>query len=249
VVRGPTILVIDDERASRIVLRRIFAGAGYQFFDASTGAQALERMSEGICDLIVLDPALADMDGFDLIRAIRHRSAKPIIVLSASNDECAKVRAFDLGVDDYVTKPFSEKELLARLRTAFRHRFQGKGEQSRVVSGDLEVDLVQRTVRVHGRLVLLTRLEYRLLSILVRHAGRVLTYPELTSQIWGESVPRSLRPLRMIIRGLRRKTEMDPARPAHIITETRIGYRLAVRQRAVVPAATAGWGRGVLRIF
>lgn len=239
-VLGPTILVVDDELASRIILRRIFLGAGYRYVDASTGAQTLERMSEGICDVIVLDPALADMDGFDLIRVIRHRSAMPIIVLSAKDDERAKVRAFDFGVDDYVTKPFSEKELLARLRNAFRHRFQASGEQSRFVSGDLQVDLVQRTVRVHGRLVPLTRLEYRVLSILVRRTGRVLTYQELTSQIWGERTPKSLQPLRMIIRGLRQKIEMDPARPAHIVTETRIGYRLAVRQRAVAFAATTG---------
>jgi two-component system KDP operon response regulator KdpE len=239
-VRGPTILVVDDELASRIALRRIFARAGYRYVDASTGAQALERMSEHSCEIIVLDPVLADMDGFELIRVIRHRSAMPIIVLSTSDDERAKVRAFDLGVDDYVSKPFSEKELLARLRTAFRHRFQAKGEQPRFISGDLEVDLVRREVRVHGRLVALTRLEYKVLSILVRHAGKVLTYSELTGQIWGESIPGTLQPLRVIVGGLRRKIETDPARPSYILTETRIGYRLSLRQRTVDVVPTTG---------
>src|SRR5215831_7277929 len=155
-VLGPTILVVDDELASRIALRRIFARAGYRYVDASTGAQALERMSEHSCEIIVLDPVLADMDGLELIRVIRHRSAMPIIVLSTSDDERTKVRAFDLGVDDYVTKPFADRELLARLRTALRHRFQARGEQPQFVSGDLIVDLVRRKVQVRGRPVTLS---------------------------------------------------------------------------------------------
>jgi two-component system KDP operon response regulator KdpE len=139
-----------------------------------------------------LDPAPADMDGFELIRAIRRGSVMPIIVLSTSDDERSKVRAFDLGADDYVTKPFSHKELLARLRTAFRHRFQARGEQPRFVSGDLEVDLVRREVRVRGRPTALTRLEYKVLSVFVRHAGRVLTHQQLARQIWGRTHTREV---------------------------------------------------------
>ena len=138
-LRGPTILVVDGEVAIRKILRKILVSAGYQFLDASSGAEALELMSAQTCEMIVLEPALSDMDGFDLIRVIRRRSAIPVIVLSISDDERSKVQAFDLGVDDYMTKPFAERELLARIRTAFRHRFQAKGEEPRFVSGDLVV--------------------------------------------------------------------------------------------------------------
>lgn len=237
-VRGPSILVIDDEPACRTALRKIFAAAGYQFVDASTGAEALERLNEHSCEMVVLDPALADMDGFELIRVIRRQYVMPIIVLSTSDDERSKVRAFDLGADDYVTKPFSDKELLARLRTAFRHRFQARGEQPRFVSGDLAVDLVRREVRVRGRPVALTRLEYKVLSAFVRHAGRVLTHEQLARQIWGERIPERLQPLRVIIGGLRRKIEKDPSSPTYILTETRIGYRLSVRQQTANQADT-----------
>jgi len=162
-VRGPTILVVDDEPASRIALRKIFAIAAYRFVNASTGAEALERIADHSCEMVVLDPALADMDGFELIRVIRYHSVMPIIVLSASDDEPSKVRAFDLGADDYVIKPFSDKELLARVRTAFRHRFQARGEQPRFVSGELEVDLIRRDVRVRRRPLTLTPLQYKAL--------------------------------------------------------------------------------------
>jgi two-component system, OmpR family, KDP operon response regulator KdpE len=176
--------------------------------------------------MIVLDPALSDMEGFDLIRVIRRQSLMPIIVLSISDDERAKVRAFDLGVDDYVTKPFADGELLARIRTAFRHRFQAKGEEPNFVAGDLVVDLVRRKAQARGRPVVLSRLEYKVLSVLVRYAGRVLTHRQLTREVWGENIPTSLQPLRVIVGGLRRKIEENPDRPVHIVTETRIGYRL-----------------------
>src|SRR5215470_11905096 len=144
--RGPTILVVDDEVASRIAMRKILISAGYQLVEAGSGAEALERISAQTCEMIVLDPALADMDGHDLIRVIRRRSLMPIIVLSTNDDERFEVRAFDLGVDDYLTKLFADQELLARLRTAFRHRFRTRGEQPRFTSGDLVVDLVRRKV-------------------------------------------------------------------------------------------------------
>ena len=239
-LRGPTILVVDDEVAIRKILRKILVSAGYQFLDASSGAKALELISAQSCEMIVLDPALSDMDGFDLIRIIRRRSAMPVIVLSISDDERSKVRAFDLGVDDYMAKPFAERELLARIRTAFRHRFQAKGEEPRFALGDLVVDLVRREVRVRSRPVALTRLEYKVLSILVRYAGRVLTHRQLTREIWGENIPRTLRPLRVIVGELRRKIEEDPVRPTYILTETRIGYRLSVRERVAGPAVTTG---------
>jgi two-component system, OmpR family, KDP operon response regulator KdpE len=228
--RGPTILVVDDEAASRNALRKTFAGAGYQVAEAGTGAEALDRMSAQGCEMIVLDPALSDRDGYDLIRTIRRQSLTPIIVVSMSNDERSKVRAFDLGADDYIAKPFASRELLARVRTAFRHRFQAQGETPIFVSGDLMVDLVRREVRVRGRQVALTPLEYQVLSVLVRHVGRVLTHRQLTREIWGESTPASLQPLRVVLSGLRRKIEANPNRPTHIVTETRIGYRLTATE-------------------
>jgi len=233
---GPTILVVDDEVATRIALRKLLMGAGYQFLEAGSGIEALGRISAQSCEMIVLDPVLADIDGYDLVRAIRRQSLMPIIVLSTSDDEHSKVRALDLGADDYITKPFADQELLARLRTAFRHRFQARGEQARFVSGDLVVDLVRREVRVRGRRVTLTRLEYKVLSVLVRYAGRVLTHRQLTREVWGEDIPKTLQPLRVIIGGLRRKIEANPVRPTYIVTETRIGYRLSVCERAADPA-------------
>ena len=231
--REPTILVVDDEFATRIAVRKILRGAGYQVIEASSGAEALDRVGAQTCEMIILDPAVADMDGNDLIREIRRQSLLPIIVLSTSDDERAKVRAFDLGVDDYVTKPFADQELLARLRTAFRHRFQTRGEQPRFVSGDLVVDLIRRKIQVRGRPVGLTRLEYKVLSALVRHAGKVLTHRQLTQEVWGDIMPKTLQPLRVIVAGLRRKIEANPTQPAYILTETRIGYRLS----APTPAA------------
>jgi two-component system, OmpR family, KDP operon response regulator KdpE len=228
--RGPTILVVDDEAASRNALRKIFVGAGYRIVEASTCAEAVERISAQNCDMIVLDPALSDGDGLDLIRMIRRQSLTPIMVLSISDDERSKVRAFDLGADDYLAKPFASSELLARARAAFRHRFQAQGETPNFVSGDLVVDLIRRVVRVRGRAIALTPLEYQALSVLVRFAGRVLTHRQLTREIWGESKPESLQPLRVLVSGLRRKIEANPNWPMHIVTETRIGYRLIVHE-------------------
>lgn len=234
----PTILVVDDELASRIALRKIHMRSGYQAIEVSNGAEALESISAQACEMIILDPALTDTDGYALIREIRRQSLVPIIVLSTSDDERTKVQALDLGADDYVTKPFADEELLARLRTAFRHRFQTRGEQPCFVSGDLVIDLIRRKVHVRGRPVILTRLEYKVLSALVRHAGRVLTHRQLTREVWGDNTPETLQPLRVLVSGLRRKIEADPALPRHIVTETRIGYRLAARNSAANPAPT-----------
>ena len=228
--RRPTILVIDDEPQSRHALRKFLVKAGYKVVEASTGVGALERISTDECDMIVVDPALRDMDGFDIIRRVRHQSSMPIIILSIRDDEQSKIRAFDLDADDYVTKPFAEGELLARIRAALRHRFQAKGEKPNFVSGELVVDLVRREVRVSDRPVAPSPIEYQVLSILVRHAGKVLTHPQLTGEIWGDSGPESVQRLRVAIRGLRRKIEPDPARPIYILTEIRIGYRLSIHQ-------------------
>ena len=153
----------------------------------------------------------------------------------------------------YLAKPVASSELLARARAAFRHRFQAQGEAPNFVSGDLVADLVRREVRVRGWPVALTPLEYEVLSVLVRYAGRVLTHRQLTREIWGESKPASLQPLRVLVSGLRRKIEADPARPTHIVTETRVGYRLTVHEGAAgdpsphptETVAAAGGGFGI----
>jgi len=175
----PTILVADDELASRIALRKILMRAGYQLLEASSGAEALEKASAQTCEMIVLDPELTDMDGYDLIPELRRQSLPPIIGLSTSDEERAKVQAFDLGVDDYVTKPFADQEFLARLRTAFRHRFQARGEQPHFVAGDLVVDLVRRRVEVGGRPAALTPLEIQS-AFLSGQACRKGAYPPPT---------------------------------------------------------------------
>lgn len=225
-----TILVIDDEPPSRHALRKLFVKAGYKVEEARTGVGALERIRRCEYDMIVVDPALPDMDGFDIIQGVRNQSSMPIIILSVRDDEQSKIRAFDLDADDYLTKPYVDGELLARVRAALRHRFQAKGEKPNFVSGDLVVDLVRREVRVSGGPVAPTPIEYRVLSILVRHAGKVLTHPQLTGEIWGDNGPESVQRLRVAIRGLRRKIEPDPARPIYIMTEIRIGYRLRIHQ-------------------
>src|SRR5580693_2538670 len=225
----PTILVIDNEPASRHFLRKVLANAGYKVVEASTGAEAMDRISTNNCEMIVLDPALSDMDGLDVICGVRQQTQIPVIVLSTRDDEHSKIRALDLGADDYLTKPFAEGELLARMRAALRHRFQAKGEEPNFVSGDLVVDLVRREVRVRGRPAGLTPIEYQVLSLFVRHAGKVLTHCRLTGEIWGDGRPVSVQRLRVAIAELRRKIEPVPTRPIHILTETRIGYRLSTR--------------------
>jgi two-component system KDP operon response regulator KdpE len=230
----PTILVIDNEPASRHFLRKVLANAGYKVVEASTGAEAMDRISTNNCEMIVLDPALSDMDGLDVICGVRQQTQMPVIVLSTRDDVHSKIRALDLGADDYLTKPFAEGELLARMRAALRHRFQAKGEEPNFVSGDLVVDLVRREVRVRGRPAGLTPIEYQLLSLFVRHAGKVLTHCRLTGEIWGRPV--SVQRLRVAIAELRRKIEPVPTRPIHILTETRIGYRLSTRH----PPAPSG---------
>ena len=161
-----------------------------------------------------------------MIRSLRQRSALPIIVLSVRDDERGKVEALDGGADDYVTKPFGIDELVARIRTALRHRFQAQGEKPLFVAGDLTVDLVRRSVRRGGEEVHLSPKEYDLLAELVANAGKVLTHRHILRKVWGPAHTEDAQYLRVFIRSLRGKLEADPARPRHIITEPGVGYRL-----------------------
>jgi two-component system KDP operon response regulator KdpE len=219
------ILVVDDEPPIRRLLRTSLASQGFQVAEAVNGAGALTEIGRLRPDLVILDLGLPDIDGLEVIRTLRGAGdAVPILVLSSRAEERGKVAALDLGADDYVTKPFGTAELFARIRAALRHRLQQQGEQPMFRSGELEVDLVRRIVRVRGREVKLTPKEYDILRMLVAHAGKVLTHRMLMGEVWGGEA--DVQYLRIYIRQLRQKIELDLARPQYILTETGIGYRL-----------------------
>jgi two-component system KDP operon response regulator KdpE len=219
------VLVVDDEPPIRRLLKTSFGAQGYQVVEASDGMSALEALKGAAIDLVVLDLGLPGMDGFAVIKELRDSgSAVPIVVLSSRDDEAGKVKALDLGADDYVTKPFGVDELMARARAALRHRLQAEGTTPVFRSGDLSVDLVRRIVTVRGAEVKLSPREYDLLRLLVLHAGKVLTHRFAMKEVWGGAT--DVQYLRVYIRALRQKIEVDPERPAHILTEQGVGYRL-----------------------
>ena len=219
------ILIVDDEPPIRRLLRTSLGAHGYQVLEAEDGPSALALIRRNAVDLLVLDLGLPGMDGFEVIRQLRESgSSTPIIVLSVRGDEGGKVKALDLGADDYVTKPFGIDELLARVRAALRHRLQQEGERPVFKSGDLSVDLVRRIVTVRDREVKLTPREYDLLRLLIAHAGKVLTHKFIMREVWGAET--DVQYLRIYIRTLRQKIEPDPERPRHILTEQGVGYRL-----------------------
>ena len=219
------ILVVDDEPAILRFLRPGLASQGYVVSEAHDGKSAIEAIRRKNVDMVVLDLGLPDIDGLDIIKQVREGgNTLPIIVLSSRESEGTKVKALDLGADDYVTKPFGFDELLARIRAAQRHRLQQQGEKAIFRSGDLTVDLVRRIVTVRGQEVKFSPREYDVLRLLVAHAGKVLTHRFMLREVWGGDV--DVQYLRIYIRALRQKIEVDPERPAHILTETGVGYRL-----------------------
>ena len=218
------ILVVDDEPPIRKLLRMGLSTQGYETLEAANGKAALELLAEKP-DLIILDLGLPDIQGLDLLSTIRGRNdSVPIVVLSSRGDEAGKVRALDLGADDYVTKPFGMDELLARMRAALRHQLQVHGERPVFRVGDLSVDLVRRIVKVGEKDVKLSPKEYELLRVLVQHAGKVLTHRFLLGELWDAMTDPQY--LRVYVRQLRQKIEADPERPQYVLTETGIGYRL-----------------------
>lgn len=218
------ILVVDDEPPIRKLLRMGLNTQGYEVTEAPNGKTALEMLGQNP-DLIILDLGLPDIQGLELLRKIRERNeGVPVVVLSSRGDEAGKVQALDLGADDYVTKPFSMDELLARMRAALRHQLQVHGERPVFRVGDLSVDLVRRIVKVRDNEVKLSPKEYDLLRLLVQHAGKVLTHKFLLGELWDELVDAQY--LRVYVRQLRQKIEADPERPQYVLTETGIGYRL-----------------------
>jgi two-component system KDP operon response regulator KdpE len=218
------VLIVDDEPPIRKLLRMGLGTQGYEILDAPNGKTALALLDEKP-DLVILDLGLPDIGGLDLLAMIRARNdAVPIIVLSSRGDEAGKVKALDLGADDYLTKPFGMEELLARMRAALRHQLQVQGERPAFRSGDLMVDLVRRIVKVGDKEVKLSPKEYELLRVLVQHAGKVLTHKFLLGELWNDFTDTQY--LRVYVRQLRHKIEADPEQPQFILTETGIGYRL-----------------------
>jgi len=219
------ILIVDDEPAIRRLLRTSLTAQGYRIDEAGDGQSALDFLLRNSVDAIVLDLGLPGMDGFEVIRQLRvSGSLAPIIVLSSRDDEVGKVKALDLGADDYVTKPFGMDELLARIRAALRHRLQQEGARPIFRSGDLSVDLVRRIVTVREKDVKLTPREYDVLHLLITHAGKVLTHKFILHKVWGTET--DVQYLRIYIRTLRQKIEADPEQPKLILTEQGVGYRL-----------------------
>lgn len=222
------VLVVDDELPIRRFLRTSLLGNGYRVVEAGSAAEARARASTEPPDLVVLDLGLPDGDGLDVIDWLRGWSQAPILVLSARGQERDKVHALDRGADDYLTKPFGVGELLARLRVALRNRARSAAapEATTFRVGELEVDLVHRRVALAGVAVALTPIEYRLLVLLVRHAGKVLTHGAILREVWGPDHSDDARYVRVFVASLRRKIEPEPARPRYLLTEQGVGYRL-----------------------
>lgn len=225
---APRILVVDDEPAIRRFLNSALTADGYAVLQAADGGSALKLAASDRPDLFVIDLGLPDLDGQALIEELRRLSKAPIIVLSARDDEAGKVRALDHGADDYVVKPFGIDELLARVRAALRHRVQRDGGDPVLRSGDLEIDLARRLVRCRGETLKLSKKEFDLLYALAEHAGKVMTHQQLLLRVWGEAHRHDTEYLRVYMRQLRAKIELDPHQPRHLLTEPGIGYRLAL---------------------
>ena len=221
---GPRVLVVDDEPEILRTLRLVLAGNGYSVATAASGEEAIEELASRAPDVILLDLMLPGIDGLEVVRRVRERSAVPIVVLSARGEEATKVQALDLGADDYVAKPFGVKELLARLRVALRHT-AGPAGTPVFRAGDLRVDFDQRVATVAGREVALTTKEAAVLRFMVANAGKVLTHRLILREVWGPEYAGETQYVRNIVTSLRRKLEPDPARPRHILTETGVGYR------------------------
>lgn len=227
---SPTLIIIEDEAQIRRFLRTSLASEGYKVIEAETGKQGLIEAETHKPDLIILDLGLPDMDGVEVVKRVRAWSSVPVIILSARSQESDKISALDAGADDYLVKPFGVGELLARIRVALRHvSSTANGEEKGVFSVDeLKVDLIHRKVMVSGAEVHLTPIEYRLLTVLVKHAGKVLTHRLLLKEVWGPNYVERAHYLRIYMGILRHKLEKDPARPRFLLTEVGVGYRLAV---------------------
>jgi len=223
------VLVIDDEARLRQFLRAELVSESYRFYEAATGQEGLTEAERREPNIIILDLGLPDLDGLEIIRRLRKLTVVPIIVLSARGQEGDKIRALDLGANDYVIKPFGIGELLARMRAALRHATASNQEHSEpaVTLGSLHIDFIRRRVSCDGIEIHLTPIEYKLLTTLARHAGSIVTHRQLLKEIWGPTYEDQTHYLRVFMLQLRRKVEPNPARPRYLLTEPGVGYRLA----------------------
>lgn len=229
---APLVLVVEDERPIRRFVAAALAAKGYRVAEAASLAEARAHAVGEPPELVILDLALPDGDGLELVDWLREWSTAPILVLSARGREDDKVAALDRGADDYLTKPFGVGELLARLRVALRNRARlaaGAGDTTVVRVGDLALDLVAHRVTLGERPVHVTRLEFKLLAALARHAGKVLTHKQILEAVWGPRHGGDARYVRVFVATLRQKLEAEPSRPRYLLTEQGVGYRLAER--------------------
>ncbi len=224
----PHILVIDDEPQILRALRTILTAKKFRVTTASRGEEGLALAAATLPDLVILDLGLPDMNGFDVCASLREWSNIPIIVLSVRESEKDKVRALDLGADDYLVKPFGIEELLARIRVALRHSAQTQtNQETSIKAGDLVIDLARHVVTRGGSEVKLTATEFKLLAYLAQNTGRVLTHQSILSKVWGIEYIDDVEYLRVYISQLRKKLEKDPRHPRHLLSEPAVGYRFS----------------------
>jgi two-component system KDP operon response regulator KdpE len=224
-----TALVIDDELQMRRLLRVCLEANGYRVSEAATGKDGIAEAAQHPPDVVILDLGLPDMEGVAVLKRLREWSGVPVVVLSVRDREEDKIAALDAGADDYVTKPFSAGELLARLRVAQRHAAPS-AEATVFLAGQLEVDLAARVVKLKGKEVKLTATEYSLLRLFVQHAGKVLTHRQILREVWGPNYVEQTHYLRVYLAHLREKLEANPAQPELLITEPGVGYRLVTKE-------------------
>lgn len=223
------VLVVEDDQEIRALMQSSLAVEGFAVQTAVSVSEGLALLQHSTVDVIVLDLGLPDGDGIELVRAVRQRQSTPILVVSARHQEAQKIALLDAGADDYLTKPFSVPELLARIRVALRHRGTALAPATTMhVLADLQIDLAKHSVQVAGQPVHLTPTEFKLLARLVRSAGRVVTHRQLLADAWGPEFVDHTHYLRLYMGQLRAKVEAVPSEPRHLLTETGVGYRLAV---------------------
>ena len=225
--RHISVLVVDDEPRLVDVLRMNLEVEGYRVLEAANGLEALERLKADLPDLVVLDVMMPELDGFETLRRIREVSCVPVIMLTVRNEESDRIRGLEIGADDYLTKPFSPRELQTRIKALLRRTFTPAPPRTTriVVDDDLTIDFNRREVMARGQKVTLRPTEYRLLYHLVHNAGRLMTHQALLSKVWGPEYRDEGHYLRLYITYLRQKLERDPARPVYILTERGMGYR------------------------
>ncbi|MGC2774556.1 MAG: response regulator [Bradyrhizobium sp.] len=229
----PTVLIVDDEVQIRRFLRAGFELEGFSVLEAANGQDAIRLATLNMTDLVILDLALPDIDGSDVLERLRSWSAVPVIVLSVRSNEAEKVRLLELGADDYVVKPFGMSELLARAKVALRRQSRRSAGGSVLRIEGLLIDFAARAVHRDGERLNLTPKEYRLLQILAQHSGNVITHQDLLRQVWGQDHVDDTQYLRIFVRKLRQKIEVDPNQPRILVTELGVGYRLAPASESV----------------